>query len=53
MVSLTCEIKNKKQVNGKKITNIKKLTDEESKLIVASRGGDEWNTWRGLRGTNF
>lgn len=42
MVSLTCEILKKKiQVNGKKITNVKKLTDEENKLIVASRGGDE------------
>ena len=39
MVSLTCEIL-KKQVNGPKITNIKKkLSDEENKLIVANRGG--------------
>ena len=52
MVSLTCEIL-KKQVNGPKITNIKKLNDKENKLIVASGGGGEWNTLRGLRGTNF
>ena len=41
MVSLTCKIL-KKQVNGPKITNIKKkkkLSDEENKLIVANRGG--------------